>query len=119
MEKGDSIICAVQSGDRDEEVSTDPDKFDIHRKLDPSSVLGFGYGLLRCLAETFSRQQLEVALSKCRAPAKLRELETDRSEASLFQKIPNLKLAVPESDLKWSPLEQNVGILELPVNLGY
>ncbi|KAI9699556.1 MAG: hypothetical protein M1820_007187 [Bogoriella megaspora] len=99
MKEGDGVICAVQSGDRDEDISPNPDKFDIHRKVDPESVLGFGYGPHRCLADTFSRQELEIAIT------------------SLFQRIPKLKLAVPESDLKWSPPEQNIGIQELPVLL--
>lgn len=35
--------------------------------------------------------------------------------ATLFQKLPNLKLAIPESEIKYSPPKKDVGITELPI----
>lgn len=35
--------------------------------------------------------------------------------ATLFQKLPNLKLAIPESEIKYSPPTKDVGIVELPI----
>ena len=64
LKKGEGVVCSVQSGDRDEDVSPQPDKFDIHRKRDPKSILGFGYGPHRCQGEHISRAQLEIAICK-------------------------------------------------------
>jgi nitric oxide reductase len=33
----------------------------------------------------------------------------------LFQKLPNLKIAVPDSEIAYSPANKDVGIIELPV----
>jgi nitric oxide reductase len=35
--------------------------------------------------------------------------------ATLWEKLPNLKLAIPLSEVKYSPPHRDVGILELPV----
>jgi len=35
--------------------------------------------------------------------------------ATLFQKLPNLRLAIPFEKIKYSPRERDVGIVELPV----
>jgi nitric oxide reductase len=35
--------------------------------------------------------------------------------ATLWQKLPNLKLAIPFEDIKYSPAKKDVGISELPV----
>jgi nitric oxide reductase len=35
--------------------------------------------------------------------------------ATLWEKLPNLKLAIPLSEVKYSPQHRDVGILELPV----
>ena len=55
IKKGEGVICSVQSADRDEYVFPNPDRFDIHRKIDPASILGFGHGPHRCQGEWLSR----------------------------------------------------------------
>jgi len=35
--------------------------------------------------------------------------------ATLWQKLPNLKLAIPLEEVKYSPPHKDVGIVELPV----
>jgi nitric oxide reductase len=35
--------------------------------------------------------------------------------ASLFKKVPNLKIAVPLADVEYTPLNRDVGIVRLPV----
>ncbi|KAH8655422.1 cytochrome P450 55A1 [Xylariales sp. PMI_506] len=97
--KGEGVICAVQAGDRDELATPDPDKFDIHRKYPAHEVLGFGYGIHRCQAETLSRVQLEVTF------------------ASLFERFPNLKLGADFETLDFGPKNQNIGISALPVKI--
>ncbi|KAJ9618995.1 hypothetical protein H2203_008811 [Taxawa tesnikishii (nom. ined.)] len=97
IKKHEGVICSVQSGDRDEEKAPNPDEFDIHRKVPYEDILGFGHGPHRCQGEHLSRAELEIAFG------------------TLFQRVPNLKLAVKESELEWTPATQNVGVKELPV----
>jgi fungal nitric oxide reductase len=94
---GEGVICSNQSANRDEEVFPDPDTFDMHRKRGSEEALGFGWGPHRCVAEHLARAELEVVF------------------ATLFQKLPNLKLAIPFSEIKYSPPTRDVGIIELPV----
>ena len=43
------------------------------------------------------------------------------SVATLFQRLPNLKLAVPISDIEYTPPTKDLGIIKLPIllNRGY
>ena len=102
IRKGEGVICSVQSGDRDEEKTLEPEKFDIYREYDPKDVLGFGYGPHRCQGEALSRLELEIAL------------------ASLFKRWPALRLAESSKEvgeLKYTPQMQNMGVMELLVKL--
>ncbi len=60
IEAGEGIVAATQSGNRDEEVFPDPDRFDMHRKRGKEQALGYGYGQHRCVAELLARAELEV-----------------------------------------------------------
>jgi nitric oxide reductase len=62
IKAGEGIIAACQSGNRDEAVFASPDNFDIHRSLNPSDNLGFGYGAHRCIAEELAKAELDIAL---------------------------------------------------------
>lgn len=99
VQKGESVICSVQSGDRDEDKTEKPELFDIHREYSGEDVLGFGYGLHRCLGEALSRAELEAVFG------------------TLFQKAPGLKLAVKFEELEFSDPKQNAGVTKLPVIL--
>ncbi|KAL8786596.1 MAG: hypothetical protein Q9195_008153 [Heterodermia aff. obscurata] len=97
IQKGDGVICLVQSADRDESFFTKGTEFDIHHDYDTKDNLGFGYGPHRCIAEHLARAEIEIALT------------------TLFQRLPDLKLAVPVDQLKFTPPAQNIGITEMPV----
>ncbi|ORX93938.1 cytochrome P450 55A3 [Clohesyomyces aquaticus] len=106
IKAGEGIIAATQSASRDEDVFSDPDVFDIARFLpkeeggrgeDGYKAMGYGWGEHRCVAETLARTELEVVF------------------ATLFQRLPNLKLAIPFEDIKWSPPRKDIGITELHV----
>ncbi|KAF7874887.1 hypothetical protein EAF04_002061 [Stromatinia cepivora] len=99
IKRGEGVICAVQAADRDEDFFTDsdPETFNIHRKHDIKDVLGFGWGIHRCQAEWLSKAELEIVFG------------------TLYKRLPNLKIAVPLDQLKYTPPTQNIGILELPV----
>ncbi|KAI8278668.1 Cytochrome P450 55A3 [Colletotrichum sp. SAR11_57] len=97
IKAGEGIIAANASGNRDEEVFPDPEVFNMHRTPDPNHALGFGFGPHRCIAEPLARAEMEVVF------------------ATLFHKLPNLKIAVPISELEFTPLHKDVGVVKLPV----
>ncbi|KAL8940052.1 MAG: hypothetical protein Q9216_003026 [Gyalolechia sp. 2 TL-2023] len=97
IHKGEGVICLVQSADRDETYFKDGAHFDIHHGYDAGDTFGFGHGAHRCIAEGLARAEVEVAL------------------AALFQRLPDLRLAVPVEELGFTPARQNVGIVEMPV----
>ncbi|KAK3939203.1 cytochrome P450 [Diplogelasinospora grovesii] len=94
---GEGIIASNQSANRDEEVFEHADTFDMHRKWPKEEPLGFGFGEHRCIAECLAKTELTAVFS------------------TLFQALPNLKLALPIEQLKYTPPTKDVGIVELPV----
>ncbi|KAE8327121.1 cytochrome P450 [Aspergillus sergii] len=88
---GEGIIASNQAANRDPEVFPDPDTFDMFRKRGPEEALGFGYGDHRCIAETLVRAELEIVFS------------------TLFQTLPSLRLAVPKSEVQWTPPTRDCG----------
>ena len=97
IKAGEGIICSNQSANRDEDVFPDPDTFDMNRKRGSEQALGYGWGAHRCVAEWLARAELEAVF------------------ATLFQRLPNLELAIPFSEIKYSPPTRDVGITELPI----
>jgi len=47
-----------QSTNRDEEIFTNPDIFDMHRKWGAEDALGFGFGDHRCITEHLAKAEL-------------------------------------------------------------
>lgn len=95
IKAGEGVIASNQSANRDETIFEDADRFDIHRV--PGPQLGFGYGIHQCIAEWLARAELECVFG------------------TLFQQLPNLKLAIPMSEVKYTDPTMDVGIPELPV----
>jgi len=54
--KGESVLLSYVSANRDEEVFTDPARFDIGR--DPNKHLSFGYGVHFCLGAALARMEM-------------------------------------------------------------
>ncbi|HEX3284494.1 MAG TPA: cytochrome P450 [Mycobacterium sp.] len=54
--KGESVYLAYASGNRDEEVFTEPFRFDVGR--DPNKHLAFGYGVHFCLGAALARMEM-------------------------------------------------------------
>ncbi|KAI0854535.1 cytochrome P450 [Xylaria cubensis] len=97
VKKGEGVICAVQSADRDEAVTQKPDVFDVSRKYPAEDLLGFGYGAHRCLGEHLAKTTLEIAL------------------ATLFARFPGLKLHGQVDDVEFTAPTENIGVVKLPV----
>jgi len=53
---GESLLLAYPSGNRDEEVFTDPFRFDVGR--DPNKHVAFGYGVHFCLGAALARMEI-------------------------------------------------------------
>ena len=60
--KGEAVYLAYVSGNRDEEVFTDADKFDVGR--DPNKHLSFGYGVHFCLGASLARMEMNSFFSE-------------------------------------------------------
>jgi cytochrome P450 len=54
--KGESVYLAYVSGNRDEDVFTDPFRFDVSR--DPNKHVAFGYGVHFCLGAALARMEM-------------------------------------------------------------
>jgi cytochrome P450 len=56
IKKGESVLLSYVSANRDEDVFTDPMKFDVGR--DPNKHLSFGYGVHFCLGASLARMEM-------------------------------------------------------------
>lgn len=123
IKKGEGIIASNQSANRDEEIwGENADEFDIFRKWpvgkDP---LGYGFGPHRCIAEGLAKAELTAVFSEYSSMCFGCWLDvhdhvlTSCPAATLFKKMPDLKLAVPFDKVNYSPLHKDVGIVDLPV----
>lgn len=95
----------------------------MHRKRGSESALGFGYGQHRCIAEHLARAELECVFGKS-PPSRLKTTTLlwllsggvrNACTATLFEKLPNLKLAIPIEQVAYTKPTKDVGIPELPV----
>ena len=60
--KGEAVLLSYVSANRDEDVFTDPDKFDVGR--DPNKHLSFGYGVHFCLGASLARMEMNSFFSE-------------------------------------------------------
>ncbi|KAI8946515.1 cytochrome P450 [Xylaria longipes] len=97
IEKGEGVVCAVQSADRDEAITQQPGVFDVNRKYPAEDLLGFGYGAHRCLGEHLAKATLEIALG------------------TLFARFPGLKLHGEVEDVEFTAPTEDIGVINLPV----
>jgi len=93
---GDSVIAPLIAANHDPEVFADPERFDITR--DARSHVAFGYGIHQCLGQGLARVELQAVFSK------------------LFERFPDLALAVPFETLRFRN-SIIYGVEELPVTL--
>ncbi|KAF5670014.1 cytochrome p450 55a1 [Fusarium heterosporum] len=93
----EGIIASNQSANRDEDVFENPDEFNTNREWPAEDPLGFGFGDHRCIAEHLAKTELTTVL------------------ATLYQKLPNLRIAIPFEKINYTPLNRDVGIVDLPV----
>jgi cytochrome P450 len=95
IRRGEGVVVMVNSGNRDESVYHDADRFDIHRRA--KDHVGFGHGLHKCIGAHFARAELVIVFR------------------SLFQRLPTLALAAPVESLSFRHEMVLYGLKRLPV----
>ena len=95
IRRGEPVIVVVGSANRDELRFEQPDELDVGRS--PNPHLAFGKGPHFCLGAPLARLEGEIALN------------------ALLARLPNLRLAVPESELRYRFLPSFRALEALPV----
>lgn len=95
VREGEGVICAIPSANRDETLFPDPDRFDIERDAAPH--VAFGYGIHQCLGQVLARVELQIVLR------------------TLFDRLPDLRLAVDFDELRFRHDMFVYGVYELPL----
>lgn len=97
MKKGDLVVIALNSANRDASQFEDPDIFDITREK--SQHLAFGKGIHLCLGAPLARLEGEIAIN------------------TLIRRYPNFELQRDIDELEWRPGMIVRGVKEIPISL--
>jgi cytochrome P450 len=92
---GEGLFLSLPSGNRDEQVFSDPDRLDFDR--DNTRLLTFGFGIHQCLGQVLARIELQALFGV------------------LLAKLPALELAVPFESIRFKDDMQIYGVHNLPV----
>jgi cytochrome P450 len=92
---GEGILPLNNSANHDETLFPNPNTLDIHR--DARGHLAFGYGIHQCIGHNLARMELEIVY------------------ATLFARIPELRLAAPIDELQFKDDALVYGVYGLPV----
>ncbi|MEV6589903.1 cytochrome P450 [Streptomyces acidicola] len=95
IRKGDGIVAALMTGNRDPEKFADPDSLDITRST--TAHLAFGFGVHQCVGQQLARVELRVAF-----PA-------------LLNRFPSLRLAAPADTIGLRVQSITLGPTSVPV----
>jgi cytochrome P450 len=95
IRKGEGVLAIGSAANRDPEQFPDPDDFDIRREA--RHHLAFSYGFHQCLGQHLARAEMEIVF-----PA-------------LFRRLPSLRLAVPEEELRFNFDAFVYGLRSLPL----
>ena len=96
IRRGESVIVILGAADRDPERFAEPDTLDLTAERKPRH-LGFGRGSHFCLGAPLARLEAEIALG------------------ALLRRLPGLRLAVAEDELRWRPVPLFRSLVALPV----
>jgi cytochrome P450 len=92
---GEGVLAMINAANRDPAEFPEPDRFDITRK--DIHHITFAYGVHQCLGQPLARLELQLVFS------------------TLFKRLPNLRLAVPEEELRFKHDQRAYGVYSLPV----
>jgi cytochrome P450 len=93
--RGEMVVAVIASANRDERQFTNPDMLDITRE--PNKHVAFGLGNHFCLGASLARLEGQIGIS------------------TLLNRVPDLRLAVGTSALRWRPGLLLRGLEALPV----
>lgn len=96
VRRGESVIVVLGAADHDPERFDAPDTLDVTAERD-ARHLGFGRGSHFCLGAPLARVEAEIAL------------------ATLFRRLPGLRLAISRDELRWRPVPLFRSLVALPV----
>jgi cytochrome P450 len=96
IRRGDAVIVILGAADRDPERFEEPDRLDLAAERE-TRLLAFGRGSHFCLGAPLARLEAEIALG------------------TLLRRLPGLRLAVPEDELRWRPVPLFRSLVALPV----
>ncbi|WP_339296517.1 cytochrome P450 [Paenibacillus sp. FSL W7-1279] len=97
MKKGDLVVIALNSANRDASQFENPDIFDITREK--SQHLAFGKGIHLCLGAPLARLEGEIAIN------------------TLLRRYPHFELQQDIDELEWRPGMIVRGVKEIPISL--
>ncbi|MEU9334953.1 cytochrome P450 [Streptomyces sp. NPDC048290] len=95
IRRGDPVLVVLAAADRDPGRFPDPDTLDLARR--DNQHLGYGHGIHYCLGAPLARLEGQTAL------------------ATLFTRLPDLRLAVDPDELRWRGGLIMRGLRTLPV----
>ncbi|MCG2623445.1 cytochrome P450 [Arthrobacter sp. I2-34] len=95
IKKGEGVLCALNSANRDAEVFAKPDELDFENPN--RNHVAFGFGIHQCLGQGLARMEMQVAFK------------------TLFTRIPDLKIAIPLSEVPFKTDVTVYGVHCLPV----
>ncbi|MFE0188454.1 cytochrome P450 [Streptomyces sp. NPDC058989] len=95
---GDSVIVSLCAANRDPDRFADADTLDFDRS--PNPHLAFGHGIHFCPGAALARLELRIALG------------------ALLRRLPDLRPAVADAELRWIPAVLARGVDRLPVAYG-
>ena len=93
---GDAVVPVPASANRDPERFVDADRLDLART--PNAHIAFGHGYHQCRGVSLARVELEIAYR------------------TLFERIPNIRLDLPMTELPFKNNGMLFGLHALPVS---
>jgi len=95
IRKGEGVFPLNPAANRDPAVFPDPDRFDVRR--DASHHVAFGWGIHQCLGQILARMELQTLFPL------------------LLQRLPNLRVAARDGEIRFKDDMQIYGVHNLPV----
>lgn len=95
IRKGDGVFALNPAANRDPQAFPDPDTFNVHR--DASHHVAFGFGIHQCLGQILARTELQVVFPL------------------LLQRMPKLRVAANDGEIRFKDDMQIYGVHNLPV----
>ncbi len=96
IRRGELVIVILGAADRDPERFDDPDRLDLAADRE-TRLLAFGRGNHFCLGAPLARLEAEIALG------------------TLLRRLPGLRLALTQEELRWRPVPLFRSLVALPV----